>query len=353
MTTRKFGEMTLGSMAVLFVLLTVAGAATVVPDPAAVKEVMAGKRTEANAAWWGFNAEDATDILQAAISSGAKKLTVPNMGKPWIVRPIQLESDQEIVFEKGVTVLAKKGQFGGRRDCLVAARGKKNITLTGPGAEFVMRKADYQKPPYKRSQWRHCLSLRGCSNVKVLGLRLASSGGDGIYVGSIYVDKGASGTKVAQGGSDVLIRDVHCDDNHRQAISVICARNLLIENSKLTNTSGTAPEYGIDFEPNRADEYLVNCVVRKCEMTGNKGAGFGVGVHKLTDKSEPVSIRFEDCVSKGNKYSMCLNDSAYGKDKPRPVSGTVDVVRCQLVGKKRMRRLNPETFKVKLRFDPK
>ena len=34
----------------------------------AVREVLAGKRPVANAAWWGFNDDDATAPLQAAIA---------------------------------------------------------------------------------------------------------------------------------------------------------------------------------------------------------------------------------------------------------------------------------------------
>src|SRR3954471_6669902 len=85
-------------------------------NPAAVQEVVSGKRTEANAAWWGFDERDATKALQAAIRSGAKKVSVPALGKPWIVGPLFLESDQEIMFEKGVVVQALAGSFRGTGD---------------------------------------------------------------------------------------------------------------------------------------------------------------------------------------------------------------------------------------------
>jgi hypothetical protein len=38
---------------------------------------------------------------------------------------------------------------------------------------------DYRTAPYGKGEWRMCLTLLGCRNVKVYGLRLASSGGDG------------------------------------------------------------------------------------------------------------------------------------------------------------------------------
>src|SRR5437899_1465476 len=57
-----------------------AGQAGNARSPKAVAEVQSSKRSTANAAWWGFNEEDATDALQAAIRSGAKRVIVPNLG---------------------------------------------------------------------------------------------------------------------------------------------------------------------------------------------------------------------------------------------------------------------------------
>ena len=53
---------------------------TVPRNDAMVAEVRSGKRTEAKAAWWGYDPADATAALQAAIDSGAKKLIVENLG---------------------------------------------------------------------------------------------------------------------------------------------------------------------------------------------------------------------------------------------------------------------------------
>ena len=56
-------------------------------------EVKTGTRIEAKASWWGFNKEDSTHALQAAINSGVKKLIVDNTGSDWIVEPISLVND--------------------------------------------------------------------------------------------------------------------------------------------------------------------------------------------------------------------------------------------------------------------
>jgi len=263
------------------------------PNPEAVQEVLSGERTVANARWWGFDADDATQCLQAAIDSGARTVIVPYMGHDWIVRPITLRSNQEIIFEPGVVVRAKKGEFKGRNDSLFSAAGASNITLRGYGATLRMRKKDYMTEEYAKAEWRMVLKLLSCKRITVLGLNLESSGGDGIYIG-------VSGDEQPY-CEDIVIRDVTCYDNYRQGISVISAVNLLVENCVLANTWGTPPGAGIDLEPNNPSEKLVNCVVRNCIMEENEGAGILVYLKNLSRQSDPVSVRFENCYVRSGK----------------------------------------------------
>lgn len=111
-------------------------------NPKAVAEVAEGRRTEANAAWWGFDPEDATAILQAAIDSGASKVIVPNMGQDWIVRPLTLRSNLELVLEEGVVIAAKRGEYHGGGDSVFGASGVSNLIIrmvSRLGIRVVMR----------------------------------------------------------------------------------------------------------------------------------------------------------------------------------------------------------------------
>ncbi len=286
-------------------------------NPAMVQEVTSGARTEANAAWWGFNGEDVTDSLQAAINAGAKRLIVPYTGQEWIVRPITLVGGQEIVFEPGVVIRAKKGEFKGGGDSLFTAKGVKDLSLLGYGATFKMNKPDYQGGDYKKAEWRMTLDLSSCTNVTVAGLRMESSGGDGIYLGAKDADHPYC--------ENITIRDVVCVDHHRQGISVISAVNLLVENCVFSGTKGTAPQAGIDFEPNGPQERLANCVVRRCQFDNNAGAGIAVYLNAMKDgKPEPISILFEDCVARGNgEEGMVVG--ALTPDGPK---GTIEFKNC-------------------------
>jgi hypothetical protein len=291
------------------------------PNEKAIADVQAGRVTTADASWWGFQAKDATQALQAAFDSPAPRVLVPNMGRPWIVTPLELPSNKRITFEADVIVEAKRGAFRGRGDCLFTANGCTRLTVLGNGATFRMHKDDYHQPPYELAEWRHALAIRGCEDVTIEGLTLRDSGGDGVYLGV--------GTNNAT-NRNVTIRDVVCAGNNRQGISVISAENLLIENCLFRDTRGTAPEAGIDFEPNRPEERLVNCVLRNCRSEGNAGHAYHFYLGQLRQDSEPLSIRLENCSSQ-----HCERYSAYvgvaNRAGERTVRGSIEFVECSFV----------------------
>lgn len=304
------------SALILICLLTTVGAAAQV-NQAKIDAVKAGDITEAKASWWGFDPDDSTAALQAAIDSGAAKLIVEEMGSPWIVDKIELASDQEIVFEEGVEVRAIRGSYKGGNDCLFTSRLKENITLTGNGATLRMWRDDYAGPDYKKAEWRHVLSILSSTNIKVHGLTLAESGGDGIYLG------------VAQAGvtnKGIEIKDVICDKNYRQGISVISAEDLLIENTIMRDTGGTAPQAGIDFEPNKPGERVVNCIMRDCLVENNNGPGYVLYLVPLNGSSADCSVRIENCTSIGNSTSAGVATSNGHADGE--LQGLIEFVGC-------------------------
>lgn len=309
----------------IFILFCLAGADNAASkdfppkDEIAIQKALAVKPVVVRASWWGFNPADSTATLQAAIDSGAEKLIIENMEVPWITEGLRLASDQEIVFESGVVVLAKRGAFKRGTDSLFSAEGKHNITLTGEKATLRMWKEDYaDAAKYSKAEWRNVIMLRSCSQVKITGLTLADSGGDGIYLGA---------SKPGVPCSDVTIQNVVCDNNYRQGISVISARNLLIENCVLKNTSGTAPESGIDFEPNAANEELTNCEMRNCVSENNKGRGFLFALPHLHSDSAPLSIRLENCRSSGDSRAVEL--ATANRSDTAGVKGKIEFVDCE------------------------
>jgi len=115
---------------------------------------------------------------------------------------------------------------------------------------------------------------------------LRDSGGDGIYV---------SGSGEQPCSKDVHIKDVVCDNNYRQGMSIISADGLVVEDCAFENTWGTPPSAGVDLEPNQANEVLRNIVFRNCRFTDNYGDGIQFYLANLTAESGDISVRFDNC----------------------------------------------------------
>ncbi len=296
---------------------------TIPPDEERIAAAVDGSIQEALASWWGYNSEDATASLQAALDSGVKVLRVDKQSGPWNVTTLNIPSDIEIIIDAGVTVQTKEGAFLEPEAYLFSINHQKNVVIRGggPGAQLLMRKSDYHQAPYEKSEWRHGIALRSVKNVRIEDLAIRSTGGDGIYLGA---------DKLGTPCEDVTIRRVICDDNNRQGISVISAKNLLIEGCVLSNTKGTPPASGIDFEPNNDRECLVRCVVRDYLFEKNEGNGIELWIGKLTGRSEPISILFENCVCRGNGRSGYYEEIVHHDNEV--IQGEVTLRGCRLLG---------------------
>ncbi|MDR2707031.1 MAG: right-handed parallel beta-helix repeat-containing protein [Planctomycetaceae bacterium] len=290
------------------------------PQPDKVAQVVAGTLKEAKVSWWGFDAEDSTPFLKAAIDSKVPRLIVDRQSTPWITEPLLLHGDLELVFEEGTELLAKKGLFQGLGDSLLSVANAKNIKIIGlgNGVTLRMRKGDYHSDSYKKSEWRHGIALRSVENAVIENLSIIASGGDGIYLG--VATKGVP-------CRNITIKNVVCDDNNRQGISVISADRLLIEDCVLKNTWGTPPAAGIDFEPNRPDEQLTDCIMRRCRIENNSGDGIAFYLPNLLKSTAPISVRLEQCVVQSGKsygFDFITNDT-----QELSVKGCCELIDCR------------------------
>ncbi|MGH7970850.1 MAG: right-handed parallel beta-helix repeat-containing protein, partial [Limisphaerales bacterium] len=206
-----------------------------------------------------------------------------------------------------------------------------NLVIRGYGACLRMNKRDYQKPPYKRAEWRMGVALHGCRHVLIEGLRVESTGGDGFYIDG-GGDLGWS--------EDVTLRDCVAYDNHRQGVSVISAVNLLIENCLFSSTWGTAPEAGIDLEPDTENQRFINCVIRNSVFENNNGHQILIYLRPLTTNSQPVSIRFENCLARMTDQRLAIGELgptngikgvagiAVGEVKDNGPQGLIEFIHC-------------------------
>ena len=244
---------------------------------------------------YGYDKDDSTGILQAALDSGADRVVID--AKRWVTLPLTVRSNQEVVFEDGAVVEAKKGAYLDVNDSVFNLLCVSNVTLRGKG-EIRMHHDDYLNPPYKKAEWRHCVNILGCDNVRVSGLKLLQGGGDGVYVGAL--GKGRMRKwKVSTWrpwSSNVHLEDLCIDTNVRQGMSVTSCKGLTADRCIFKNTWGLPPQAGVDLEPNGPGDKIVGMVFRDCTFENNKGAGFEFALaHLDPEASEKYDCLFERC----------------------------------------------------------
>ncbi len=272
---------------------------------------------------FGFDPADATECLQKAIDSGAKQIIVDQTGAEWLIRPVKLRGDLELIIGKDVTVRAKPGEYKSPYESMLTAEDAAKLIIRGePGAVIKMNRKDYwDLKNYAHSEWRNAISLRGASGVEIRDLAIEESGGDGIYI---------TGSRKQPMSKDLKLTNLTLRGNHRQGISVISAENLLIKDCRLLDTQGTPPQAGIDFEPNGAYQCLVNCVVENCVFAGNASIGLLIHITALSDKTRPVSIDIRNCRLENNSGGISIEASGHAPQAP----GSITISDTTVVNKK-------------------
>ena len=105
---------------------------------------------------FGYDPSDSTRFLQQALDSGAEKVVLDRQAGPWITLPVKMRSNTELVFEPGVELLAKRGEYKGLRDYLLELPHCTNVTIRG-GAGSTMRMWKNTEDE-KRQSLRNCMA---------------------------------------------------------------------------------------------------------------------------------------------------------------------------------------------------
>ena len=255
---------------------------------------------------------DDTSVIQTAINSTASSgqtLEIPASAQPYNVRPLTIPSNAKIFLDAGATIQATSGYSSGQRMITIADVSNVSITGTPGRSTFQMRKSEYTSGEY-----RHCLDIEGANSVTITGIACNNSGGDGLYIGA-----GRQGFS-----SNVTVSQSTFDNNRRQGFSLISGKNILIDGCTFSHTNGTAPQAGIDIEPNTASNVLQNVTFRNSKSIGNQGAGFMVDIGNLSSSSAPVSVTLSNHATSGNATNGYLAINEHD-NQSQGVPGTITI----------------------------
>lgn len=251
----------------------------------------------------GFGGDD-TNVFQTALNyTAANGQTLEIPAGSYNINPLSFPNNANVFVDAGVTVTANSGYDTGSTMLNIHSS---NVTITGAGATvsvFHMRKAEYTS-----GEWRHCLDIEGpqsalISNVTVSGISCNDSGGDGLYL---------------RQASNVTIQDCIFDNNRRQGSSITGQVNhIYYLRDHFANTNGTAPESGIDIEPNTPGDFLLDVNIDDCYTDGNAGDGLVFTPWLMNATSQPISVTVLRHHSTGNQRYGYLGTNG-GTQRPIP-----------------------------------
>jgi hypothetical protein len=175
------------------------------------------------------------------------------------VTSIRPKSNIKLMFSKGTQFQALTNSV--TNYAIIKISNRENIDIYNP---YLIGERDTHNGT--TGEWGYGLEIRGSKNINIYDPIIKNCWGDGIYLGS-PIDP------LTQPNNDnINIVRPYCENNRRQGISVISTDMTNIVDPYIVNTNGTAPEAGIDIEPNAGD--IIKTVnIYNLRTKGNKGAG--------------------------------------------------------------------------------
>jgi hypothetical protein len=139
---------------------------------------------------------------------------------------------------------------------------------------------------YTSGEHRHALFFNNANNCRLDTVNVDGTGGDGLYFGG---DAGAS--------SNITIQSANINHAYRNGVAFTNAKHITIDNLVVSNTVGTAPQSGIDFEPYENTHYLDDININHAYTSGSGASGLLFSFQKLADTSNTVNIHIGDYTS--------------------------------------------------------
>ena len=231
---------------------------------------------------------DDTDAFVAALKAAVGgTLVVPAI--ELTLRPVMVPSNVRIELASGTVLKAKSG-FG-RNDRLLNITNASNVTIIGNGATVQMPKSEYQE-----GEQRHGVFIFGSSDVQIHDLVSRDSGGDGFYIGR----SGKPGTHSRR----VLLNNCRAINNRRQGLSIVSGEDIEVRGGIYESTAGTAPQYGVDVEPNNGDDVIRNVRLLGVRTRNNQGGGLLIALQGFASRADvSVNVEVTDFTSENDGLS--------------------------------------------------
>lgn len=218
---------------------------------------------------------------------------------------IVLTTNQKLVMSPSALLLALPNSE--RNSQVINISGRDGVSVSG--GQIIGERREHKG---SSGEWGHGIAVFGGTNITISDVDISYCWGDGIYLGKY--DNASLGSPSSDG---ITIKNCNLHHNRRNNLSITDASNVTVENCEFNYANGTAPEYGIDIEPNK-NRTCSNVTISNCSFRGNAGGTIqilgqldahvkGVTIENCTGDKAPVKWSgFDGSVSdvkeNGNKW---------------------------------------------------
>lgn len=204
----------------------------------------------------GDGRTDNTAALRRLLGDGNRTIHIP--AGDYVTGQLTIPKNTVLLLDPGV-ILRDSGKLGSH-DRLINILND-NVYIRGRGAEVV---ADRRS--YPGGEQRHGVFIFGASNVVIDGLISNGNSGDGFYIG------GPAGKPARH----IVLENCKADNNRRDGLSITSGRDINVVNCVFSHSHGTAPQFGVDVEPNLPKDPLDGIRLIGVRTEDNYGGGISV-----------------------------------------------------------------------------
>lgn len=186
--------------------------------------------------------------------------------------------------------------------CYIIHVAGANIRIYGEG----MIEGDRSAHRGKDGQWGMGINFHHSENCLLKGLTIKDCWGDCVYVG--------------KGSKNIIVSDCNLYNSRRQGISVTSCNTISILDCNISDIHGTAPEYGIDIEPN-SNETVENVTISGISVTNSVGGILAYG------KAKNAKVRNVNIT--GCRISKCSSSFPFRLEKVYNVVLLDNLIECE------------------------
>ena len=231
---------------------------------------------------------DDTASIQAAIDATPIGGTLYVPAGTFLINPddlgVWLHSDMKLLMHDEAILQATPSSLP--YYTVVSLDGIKNVTVSGGTI-----RGERDQHIGNIGEWGIAIAIWNSENIVLSHLTTRDSFGDGIYI--------ADEPEFGQITRNISVCNVISDNNRRGGISVVGARDVLIESSKFSGSNGIAPETGIILEANHGKS-LYNIKVQNSRIINN--SGYGIYLDGVDGPNDFTTI----------EHSTISNNGSYG-----------------------------------------